>query len=76
MAMSMPGKQVVDGPPFGQFVDPDEEYVHSQGESLGSGALGGWSQANLGGFFAEDPAVEIREEILRLRDERAEGTPD
>jgi hypothetical protein len=73
--MSTLRKQVVDGPPFGQFIDPDEAYVHSQGESLGSGALGGWSQANFGGFFSEEPSVEIREEILRVREERARGTP-
>jgi hypothetical protein len=57
---------VVEGPPFGQFVDPDEEYVRAQGESLGSGLLGGWSQANLGGFFEERPSKEIRDEIRRL----------
>jgi hypothetical protein len=57
---------VVEGPPFGQFVDPDEEYVRTQGESLGSGLLGGWSQANLGGFFVERPSKEIRDEIRRL----------
>ena len=54
---------VIEGPPFGQFVDPDEEYVRTQGESLGSGLLGGWSQANLGGFFVERPSKEIRDEI-------------
>ena len=57
---------VVEGPPFGQFVDPDEEYVRAQGESLGSGLLGGWSQANLGGYFEERGSQEIREEIRRL----------
>ena len=50
----------------GQFVDPDEEYVRAQGESVGSGLLGGWSQANLGGFFEERPSKEIRDEIRRL----------
>jgi hypothetical protein len=49
-----------------QFVDPDEEYVRAQGESLGSGVLGGWSQANLGGYFEERGSQEIREEIRRL----------
>jgi hypothetical protein len=57
---------VVEGPPFGQFVDPDEEYVRAQGESVGSGLLGGWSQANLGGYFEERPSKEIRDEIRRL----------
>jgi hypothetical protein len=66
-------KQVLEGPPFGGFVDPDEEYVRSQGESLGSGELGGWSQANLGGFFVEEPSREIREELHRLlREARAD----
>jgi hypothetical protein len=64
---------VVEGPPFGAFVDPDEEYVRTQGESLGSGLLGGWSQANLGGYFEERPSKEIREEIRRLRREAATG---
>jgi hypothetical protein len=58
--------QVLEGPPFGEFVDPDEEYVRGQGESLGSGLLGGWSQANLGGFFFERPSREIRDELRRL----------
>jgi hypothetical protein len=58
---------VVEGPPFGAFVDPDEEYVRTQGESLGSGLLGGWSEANLGGYFEERPSEEIRDEIRRLR---------
>jgi hypothetical protein len=63
-AMANVAKPVVlEGPPFGQFVDPDEAYVRAQGESLGSGLLGGWSQANLGGFFEEQPSKEIREEI-------------
>jgi hypothetical protein len=62
---------VIEGPPFGQFVDPDEEYVRAQGESLGSGLLGGWSQANLGGYFEERPSKEIRDEIRRARAELA-----
>ena len=33
---------------------------------MGSGLLGGWSQANLGGFFEERPSKEIRDEIRRL----------
>lgn len=61
-------KQIVLGPPFGEFVDPDEDYVRGQGGQLGSGVLGGWSQANLGGFFElEAPSSgEIREEIRKL----------
>jgi hypothetical protein len=62
---------VIEGPPFGQFVDPDEEYVRAQGASLGSGVLGGWSQANLGGYFEERPSSEIRAEIRRARAELA-----
>ena len=50
----------------GALVDPDEEYVRAQGESVGSGLLGGWSQANLGGFLEERPSKEIRDEIRRL----------
>jgi hypothetical protein len=59
---------VIEGPPFGEFVDPDEEYVRGQGTSQGSGALGGWSQANLGGFFEleRSPSREVREELHKL----------
>ncbi|HVX96744.1 MAG TPA: hypothetical protein VHK47_17640 [Polyangia bacterium] len=54
---------VLEGPPWAEFVNPDEEYVRAQGASLGSGALGGWSQANLGGEFEAPASAEIRAEI-------------
>lgn len=60
-------KWELDGPPGGQFVDPDDVYLRGQAHTLGSGVLGGWSQANLGGSFTEEPAREVREELRELR---------
>jgi hypothetical protein len=60
-------KLVLEGPPWGQFVDEDEAYVRSQVGTMGSGALGGWSQANLGGFFTQEPANEIRASVANAR---------
>jgi hypothetical protein len=34
---------------WGSCVDPDEAYVRGQARSLGSGLLGGWSEAAFGG---------------------------
>lgn len=59
-------KLVLDGPPWDQYVDDDEAYVKGQAGALGSGALGGWSQANLGGFFVEPPSTELRREVREL----------
>jgi hypothetical protein len=49
-----------------ELVDPDEAYVRGQGEQAGSGLIGGWSQANLGGFFEAPPSKEIHDELRRL----------
>jgi len=57
---------VLDGPPWDQYVDDDEAYVKGQAGALGSGAIGGWSQANLGGYFVEPPSTELRREIREL----------
>ena len=42
-----------EGPPWGATVDPDEAYLRGQAGSVGSGLLGGWSQAAYGGAFGE-----------------------
>ena len=57
---------VLDGPPWDQYVDEDEAYVKGQAGALGSGAIGGWSQANLGGYFVEPPSTELRREIREV----------
>ena len=59
-------KLVLDGPPWDQYLDDDEAYLRGQAGALGSGALGGWSQANLGGFFVEPTSTELRREIRQL----------
>jgi hypothetical protein len=67
-------RKVLDGPPWGRYVDPDEEYVKGQLGSLGSGLVGGWAYATTGGFFTdEDPAVEaeIKREAERIQASRA-----
>jgi hypothetical protein len=58
--------QILDGPPWDQFVDDDESYVRGQAGSLGSGSLGGWSQANLGGFFVEPPDPDLKRDVHAL----------
>jgi len=47
----------------------DLDYLRTQGGSLGSGLLGGWSEVEYGGFFDEGgPEVdEVRAEIAPLR---------
>jgi hypothetical protein len=59
-------KLVLDGPPWDQYVDDDEAYVRGQAGALGSGALGGWSQANLGGYFVDAPSNELRQDVRQL----------
>ena len=63
---------VWDGPPWGELVEEDEAYVRGQTGSLGSGLLGGWSQANLGGFFTQDPANDVEEALHDLPAQRRE----
>jgi hypothetical protein len=58
----------LDGPPWGNPVDPDEAYVRGQARSAGSGLLGGESQAWYGGAV-EGPGPlqkEIRRTIAEL----------
>jgi hypothetical protein len=56
---------VMDGPPWGGYVDAEEAYVRGQAASTGSGALGGWGAVGDGGFFDEaaDSEAEVREAI-------------
>ena len=63
---------MLDGPPWGQYVESDEAYLRGQGGSAGSGALAGWGSANFGGPFANadrDPMSEVMREIKELRRE-------
>lgn len=54
-----------------QLPDPavaaDEEYLRGQTGSVGSGLLGGWSQAGFGGPFEAHPDEEdeVRREVRR-----------
>ena len=57
----------LDGPPWTPYVDPDEAYLRSQAGSVGSGLLGGWSQATLGGSFgAREGNEEVRKTIAEI----------
>jgi hypothetical protein len=56
------------------FGDEDEEYLRGQAGSVGSGALGGWSQSAFGGAVNAGPkrAVEaIRAELRRIQEQAA-----
>jgi hypothetical protein len=76
----VPPHVVMSGPPWGNYVDPDLAYIRGQLGSVGSGAIGGRSQASLGGFV-EATGRETKElvaEAHRIVKERAEhqaGTP-
>ena len=65
----------LDGPPFMTYVDPDEAYLRGQAGSVGSGLLGGWSQATLGGCFGarEGNEAEVRQTIAEIA--RRRGAP-
>jgi hypothetical protein len=58
----------MEGPPWGTCVDPDEAYLRGQAGSLGSGLLGGWSQAAYGGSLdaRQGEEGEIRNVIHEL----------
>jgi hypothetical protein len=68
-------RRVMAGPPWGNYVDPDIEYIRGQLGSVGSGALGGRSFSDDGGFVTADPAEtkELIEEAHRILTARAEG---
>ncbi len=57
-----------EGPPWDTCVDPDEAYVREQAGSLGSGVLGGWSQAAYGGSFGtyEGEEDDVRKTVSKL----------
>ena len=60
----------LDGPPWGEYVDPDEAFLRGQIASVGSGLLGGWTQSNLGGPFGGGDAqavAEVLEDIKQAR---------
>ncbi len=71
----------LDGPPWMTYVDPDEAYLRGQAGSVGSGLLGGWGQATLGGSFdvRQGTEAEVRRTIAELAKSRAqrpvESTP-
>lgn len=66
----------LDGPPFTTYVDADEAYLRGQAGSVGSGLLGGWSQATLGGCFGarEGSEAEVRKTIAEIARRRARRT--
>jgi hypothetical protein len=63
------------GPPWGSYVDPEIEYIRGQLGSVGSGALGGRSYSDDGGFVRADPeeTKELIEEAHRILAARAGG---
>jgi len=66
--MSTPRLRTFEGPPWDTFVDPDEAYVREQAGSVGSGLLGGWSQAAYGGSFGvyEGAEDDVRKQVAKL----------
>lgn len=68
-------RRVMAGPPWGNYVDPDLAYIRGQLGSVGSGALGGRSYSDDGGFVRADPAEtkELIEEAHRILTARADG---
>ena len=70
--------RVMAGPPWGSYVDPELAYIRGQLGSVGSGALGGRSYSEDGGFVRADPeeTKELIEEAHRILAARAEGTAD
>jgi hypothetical protein len=65
----------LEGPPWGEYSDPDLAYVRGQIGSVGSGALGGWSCANNGGFIARggEETNEVLAEVRRILAAKAEA---
>ena len=62
----------LDGPPWGRYEDPDLAYVRGQIASVGSGALGGRSCSERGGFVevSRDETREILAEVRRVLAEK------
>ena len=62
----------LDGPPWGNQVDPDEAYLRGQAGSAGSGLLSGQSQAWYGGALETPPErqAEVRRAIAELARKR------
>jgi hypothetical protein len=69
-----PPRVVMSGPPWGNYVDPDLAYIRGQLGSVGSGAIGGRSFANLGGFVEAngEETKQLIAEAHRILEERAE----
>jgi len=65
----------LNGPPWMTYVDPDEAYLRGQAGSVGSGLLGGWSHATLGGSFGarEGSEAEVRKTIAEIAQRRAQS---
>jgi len=63
----------LDGPPWMTYIDADEAYLRGQAGSVGSGLLGGWSQATLGGCFGArlGNEAEVRKTIAEIARRRA-----
>ena len=68
-------RRVMAGPPWGSYVDPEIAYIRGQLGSVGSGALGGRSFSEDGGFVRADPQEtrELIEEAHRILGARAAG---
>ena len=68
-------RRVMARPPWGTYVDPEMEYIRGQLGAVGSGALGGRSYSDDGGFVTADPeeTKELIEEAHRILAARAEG---
>jgi hypothetical protein len=58
----------------------DQEYLRGQAGSVGSGALGGWSQSAFGGYLDNDSAGalldEVRAELRALGARAALAAPE
>ncbi|HEY7375626.1 MAG TPA: hypothetical protein VIF57_25950 [Polyangia bacterium] len=58
----------------------DQEYLRGQAGCAGSGALGGWSQSAFGGYFDNESAGtvldEVRAEVRELRARTAIAAPE
>jgi hypothetical protein len=56
----------------------DQEYLRAQGGSVGSGALGGWSQSAFGGQVDGDPkrtVAKVRAELHAIVSQTPEPLP-
>jgi len=72
----MPRDQL-DGPPWGNNVDPEEAYLRGQAGSAGSGLLGGQSQAWYGAAVERPGGLqkEVRRTIAELTRKRLAPPP-